>query len=100
MKTLKTETADRIKWELENLPKKYQDKNFGSTHEGYAVILEEVRELEQEVFFGAKKALKEVEHDLNQTYRIEEADRRHRQRMKEECIQIAAMCARFIQELT
>lgn len=100
MKTLTDNTADLIAGELENLPEKYAHKNFNSTHEGYAVILEEVRELENEVFFGEKRAREEVKNDLNREWAKAEADRRHKSRMREECIQIAAMCARFIQELT
>lgn len=107
MKTLETDTINMIDGELKSIPEKYQ-KNFNSIHEGYAVILEEVRELEQEVFFGEKKAKadymkpeypidKQVEHEkqFHNGYVI-----LHRQRMREECVQIAAMCARFIQELT
>lgn len=84
MKTLNEKTAVLIQEELQSIPEKYQ-KNFNSTHEGYAVILEEVRELEHEVFFGAK---------------MQATEGMHKQRMREECVQIAAMCARFIQELT
>lgn len=84
MKTLTDRVAYEISNELENIPERYQ-KNFNSTHEGYAVILEEVRELEQEVFFGEKRA---------------ESSALHKARMREECVQIAAMCVRFIQELT
>ena len=106
MKTLNTETINLIKDELARIPEKYQ-KNFNSTHEGYAVILEEVRELENEVFFGEKKAKadfnkpdypidKQLEHE-KQFY--DGASMLHKKRMREECIQIAAMCVRFIQEL-
>jgi len=68
------------------LPEIYANSNFNSSHEGYAVILEEVRELEQQVFFGFKAAGRNPAN--------------HKQRMREECIQVAAMCVRFIQELT
>lgn len=99
MKTLSDQTAFWITCELNNIPEKYQ-KNFNSTHEGYAVILEEVRELEQEVFFGEKKAREQFKNDLNREWAKEQAEILHKERMREECIQIAAMCARFIQELT
>lgn len=106
MKTLKVDTGRLICKELESLPEKYAHKDFNSTHEGYAVILEEVRELENEVFFGWKRAKAEAENIHNGYYKnngitvIEKATEIHNQRMREECIQIAAMCARFIQELT
>jgi hypothetical protein len=98
MKTFEVETMAMIKMELNNIPEKYQ-KNFNSTHEGYAVILEEVCELEQEVFFGEKKAREQFKNDLNKEWAKEQAEILHKERMREECIQIAAMCARFIQEL-
>jgi hypothetical protein len=68
--------------ELKSIPEKYQ-KDFNSNHEGYAVLLEEVRELENEVFFGEKK----------------NGDN-HKNRLRQEAVQIAAMAVRFIQELT
>ena len=82
--------------------------NFNSIHEGYAVILEEVRELEQEVFFGEKKAKAEYmkpEYPIDKVIEHEKQFTNgyvilHKQRMRDECVQIAAMCARFIQELT
>jgi hypothetical protein len=99
VKKLESTTASDIDTELQNIPEKYQ-KNFNSTHEGYAVILEEVRELENEVFFGEKKAREPFRNDLDREWAKEQSIMLHKQRMREECIQIAAMCARFIQELT
>jgi hypothetical protein len=98
MKTLDQNTITLIQNELESIPEKYQ-KNFNSTHEGYAVILEEVRELETEVFFG-EKPLREQITESDQETKSAAVKRAHQQRMKEECVQIAAMCVRFIQELT
>jgi hypothetical protein len=49
-----------------------------SAHEGYAVLLEEVRELEVEVFKNPKK---------------------HERRLREEAIQVAAMAIRFIHDV-
>lgn len=104
-KTLSPDVAHMIRSELENIPEKYARTNFNSIHEGYAVILEEVRELEQEVFFGEKKAKRQaisqptmipVSNQDRETY----ATALHKERMREECVQIAAMCVRFIQELT
>lgn len=64
----------------------------------YAVLLEEVRELEHVVFFGEKEAKKEAAEKQfiasNSAYYI------HKERLREEAIQIAAMAARIIQELT
>jgi hypothetical protein len=87
MKTLTPEVANEIKAELENLPEKYANSTFNSHHEGLAVIQEEFEELKDEVFFGAKNL-------------IEYTDSTHRRRMRKEAIQVAAMCVRFIQELT
>lgn len=104
-KTLSPEVAHIIRSELENIPEKYARTNFNSIHEGYAVILEEVRELEQEVFFGEKKALEtvnmaDVQLRLSKDEVKVAAMFLHKERMREECVQIAAMCVRFIQELT
>ena len=90
MKTLSEQVANEIKAELESLPEKYANSTFNSYHEGLAVIQEEFEELKDEVFT----------HDLNQAYRIEYTDSTHRRRMRKQAIQIAAMCVRFIQELT
>lgn len=92
MKQLDQYTIQLIRNELSLIPEKYQ-KDFNSAHEGYAVILEEVRELEQEVFFG-EKALKE-----RFNFPSDKIEYHHKARMREECIQIAAMCVRFIQEI-
>ena len=107
MKTLTDNTIKLICEELNNIPEKYQ-KDFNSTHEGYAVILEEVRELENEVFFGEKKAKSDYKKPQYPIDKVLEHEKQftngyvilHKKRMREECVQIAAMCARFIQELT
>lgn len=84
MITLKKETAEAIRIEMESIPEKYQ-KPFNSVHEGLAVLREEYVELENEIFFGEKRvATKEV----------------WRANIKKEAIQVAAMAARIIQELT
>jgi hypothetical protein len=49
--------------------------SFASAHEGYAVLLEEVREFEREVFWGTPA------------------------RQREEAIQVAAMALRFLVDL-
>ena len=55
---------------------------FNSAHEGYAVLLEEVEELKQEVFWGAKNSTPKV----------------HSIKMRAEAIQVAAMALRFIED--
>ncbi len=72
---------------------------FHNAHEGYAVLLEEVRELEQAVFFGKKKCAEKYKHDLDPEYRRNATIDDHKQMMAEECIQIAAMAIRFHSEL-
>lgn len=113
MKTLSEQVAKEIKTELENIPEKYQ-KNFNSTHEGLAVIQEEFEELKNEIFFGEKaskeqpvlnselKMAKQFDHEINERncFDIDKRDVIHRVRMRKEAIQLAAMCVRFIQELT
>jgi hypothetical protein len=99
MITLNEETAEMIRSEMESIPEKYQ-KPFNSTHEGYAVLLEEVRELEHVVFFGEKECRKKFENDLSPEYREGAAKQLHKRRLRGEAIQIAAMACRIIQELT
>lgn len=80
---LKPDTASLIDHELRSIPDKYKHP-FNSKHEGYAVLLEEVRELENEIFFGEKKA---------------ESKEEHKSRIRKEAIQVAAMAVRIIQEI-
>ena len=100
MKTLSEQVANEIKYELETLPEKYSNSTFNSHHEGLAVIQKHFEELKDEVFFGEKRAAKLVENDLSPEYRKAFAESRHKDNMRHEAIQIAAMCVRFIQELT
>lgn len=111
MKILEQKTVDMIRKELASIPEKYQ-KNFNSTHEGYAVLLEEVRELENVVFFGEKSLSKDgIENktitmvreefpEINAGNIWEHKDKAHKMRLREEATQIAAMAVRIIQELT
>lgn len=69
---------------------------FHNAHEGYAVLLEEVRELENAVFFG-KKPLKEKW--ANHSERDKVVEQFYKELMREEAIQIAAMALRFASEL-
>ena len=103
MITLNPNVAEEIKLELESIPEKYH-KPFNSTHEGYAVILEEMDELWDEVKFGEKATIREFEQDTtlcDQPGVIDElAYDEWRLRMRKEAIQVAAMAIRFIQDLT
>jgi hypothetical protein len=105
MKTLTEQVANEIKQELERLPEKYANSNFNSTHEGLAVIWEEFEELKDEVFFGEKKVAQETPLQWLSEYRTQkdvdnDITSLHKKRLRHEAIQIAAMCVRFIQELT
>ena len=71
------EFQEQVAQELKRAREK--NKPFNSFHEGYAVLLEEVDELWDEV---KKKASK-----------------RSKESMQEEVIQIAAMCQRFYEDL-
>lgn len=99
MITLNQETTQLIKDEMESIPEKYQ-KPFNSMHEGLAILREEYIELEGQIFFGEKIAAGEVKDDLSKEYRDSETEKRHKQRVREEAIQVAAMACRIIQELT
>ena len=94
MLRLDSKTALLIDDEMKSIPEKYH-KPFNSVHEALGVIREEYLELEQEIFFGEKQAQKEIDFfDEGQT-----AKEVNRLRIKKEAIQVAAMCARLIQEL-
>ena len=85
MKTVHWKTMQLITTELANLPHEYASTNFVSTSEGIAVIREEYLELEQEVFWGKKKALTEQQW---------------KDKMRAEAVQMVSMGIRFIQECT
>lgn len=84
--------AAQIDHELRNIPEKY-NKPFNSNHEGYAVLLEEVRELENEIFFG----LKPIQNQFGFGRMSEE---KHKEAIRKEAVQVAAMAVRIIQDLT
>jgi|SRR6476660_1847125 len=94
-----TQAIKEIQAEVERA-KKLHPGEFHNAHEGYAVLLEEVRELESAVFFGKKVARKEYDSDLNPEYIEKMATIDHRAKMREEAIQIGAMAVRFAAELT
>lgn len=107
MITLTTQVAEEIKKEMESIPEKYQ-KPFNSGHEGYAVLLEEVEELKDEIFFGEKKHKKIIQWSMNvnptkvgkPSVSDEDANKAHKAAIRAEAIQVAAMACRIIQELT
>ena len=107
MITLKTTTINKIKTEMESIPEEYQ-KPFNSGHEGYAVLLEEVDELKEEIFFGEKKHKKITQWGMSvdpttvgkPSVSDEEARMNHKAAIRAEAIQVAAMACRIIQELT
>lgn len=93
MITLNNSTSEAIRKEMESIPEKYQ-KPFNSVHEGLAVLREEYIELENEIFFGEKKA---KEHKFADDIPNKEI---WKSKIRREAIQVAAMAARIIQELT
>ncbi len=101
MKKLEQTTIDLINQELESIPEKYANTNFNSTHEGLAVLQEEFEELKDEVFWGEKIAIKEHETlNMPDEYVNDCIDKYHKDKLRGEAIQVAAMAIRFIQELT
>lgn len=92
MITLQSETAQAIKDEMESIPDKYQ-KPFNSVHEGLGILREEYMELEKEIFFGEKKHAKKWRN-------AGIGNVQWRKSIRKEAIQVAAMAARIIQELT
>ena len=97
MMSLEAELERLAVAELERANKKFP--LFASDHEGYAVILEEFQESEEEVNrarFPLNRLWKSVRADETQTEYI----RHIRERMLKgaaEAIQTAAMCEKFIQ---
>lgn len=96
MITLKQETADLIRKEMESIPEKYQ-KPFNSPHEGLGVLREEYIELENEIFFGEKKA---KDHPYTKEPGAIAADLIWKEKIRREAVQVAAMACRIIQEIT
>lgn len=85
---------------MESIPEKYQ-KPFNSMHEGLGVLREEYIELEQEIFFGEKEYKRLAENEGFKGDDLKKvASENYRMAVRQEAIQVAAMAARIIQELT
>ena len=97
MKTIHWKTMQLITTELANLPLKYRETNFASAAEGIAVIREEYLELEQEVFWGLKKMQEKIKAS-DFVYSEQVAADLHKEAMRDEAVQLAGVCIRFIQE--
>lgn len=99
MLELNAQTARLIDKELQSVPERYQ-KPFNSMHEALGIIREEYKELEDEIFFGEKRVRHEFDF-LMPSGEEQQAKINNlwRDRVKKEAVQVAAMCARLIQEL-
>ena len=67
---------------------------LNSSHEGFAVLKEEVDELWDEVKSNPHKAPGAIKDDPERNIRV------HKERMRAEAIQVAAMALRFLQDCT
>lgn len=103
MITLKQDTVELIRAELASIPE--QHHNFRNVHEGLGVLREEYLELEQEMFFGEKKAYNDaLQNPFYQNQGIitlkKSAEANWKDNIRKEAVQVAAMAIRIIQELT
>jgi predicted oxidoreductase (fatty acid repression mutant protein) len=86
--------AKEVVEELERAEKKFA--GFNSSHEGYAVLLEEVDELWDVVKLNPKKIVVE-EQEFNYNSDIPKIQiKKHKKMMRAEAIQVAAMAMRFV----
>lgn len=102
MKKLDQSTIDNINLELFKIPEQYL-RPFVTPHEGYAVLLEEVEELKDEIFWGEKISIKQIKIAQPETILDEEGQKRagqilHKQKIYSEATQVAAMAIRIMQE--
>ncbi len=93
---LKQDTVELIRAELASIPAKYQSP-FPSEHHGLGVLREEYVELENEIFFGEKRAYQEF---LVSAKPFVDIDKVWKSNIRKEAVQVAAMAIRIIQELT
>lgn len=92
---LKQNTVELIRAELASIPEEHH--NFRNVHEGLGVLREEYVELENEIFFGEKKA---YELHWTSTEPFTTSDEMWKSNIRKEAVQVAAMAIRIIQELT
>ena len=100
MDAVKKEVEDLVYIELENANRKFP--MFSSTHEGYAVILEEVEEA-SECLGNVNIALSEVWSQIKMNATIEydiDALKCEAINLAVEAIQVAAMAQKFIDSKT
>ncbi len=97
-----SKNQSEILLEIANEVKSAQSKYhpFNSNHEGYAVLLEEIEELEDEIKIIAKPYL-DIRMKSDKLWKLikESKQTTATESMKKECIQIAAMAVRFIEDL-
>lgn len=86
-------SLEEIEIELLRAKNKFPN-NFNTKHEGYAVLLEEVEELKDEIFWGDKKWAKSLGNNP------ELAKSGHIIAVRDEAKQVAAMALRIMIELT
>lgn len=87
--------AKEVVEELERAEAKFGP--FNSSHEGYAVLLNEVDELWDVVKLNPRKIVPNEKHPWNGAMDVEEwQDQERKNMMRAEAIQIAAMAIRFV----
>lgn len=97
---------ESIKLELENIKKNYGE-NYNSAHEGYAVLLEEVEEVE-ECFRYIRTDIKILWERVKNNFKdLENIDKSaeilmvvvNAKQLAEEAVQVAAVAEKFIQTI-
>ncbi len=92
MNTVLTKATQDVLGEYERANAKFPSLN--SAHEGFAVLAEEVDELWDEVKTNPNKHPAAIPGDTEYNFR------KHKERLRGEAIQVAAMALRFITDLT
>lgn len=97
---------ESIKLELENIKKNYSE-NYNSAHEGYAVLLEEVEEVEECLRYIRNDIKILWERVKNNFKDLENIDKSaeilmvavNAKQLAEEAVQVAAVAEKFIQTI-
>ena len=97
---------ESIKLELENIKKNYGE-NYNSAHEGYAVLLEEVEEVEECLSYIRTDIKILWERVRNNFKDLENSDKSaellmvvvNAKQLAEEAIQVAAVAEKFVQTM-